>query len=87
MTQTSKYGFVLTRAARLASARHMQGGGRHRRGLRPGAWDNARELFRAAARRWRNGGTKGIRMESRHIAARRIHTVAGAAGDEGRAHG
>ena len=38
----------------------MQGGGRHRRGLRPGAWDNARELFRgAAARRWRNGGTKG----------------------------
>jgi hypothetical protein len=34
-------------------------------------------------------GRKGIRMESRHIKPRaaRIHTVAGAAGDEGRAHG
>ena len=39
----------------------MQGGGRHRAWPAPRrVWDNARELFRgAAARRWRNGGTKG----------------------------
>ena len=61
----------------------MQGGGRHRRGLRPGACGTMPANCSVA--RLRAGGAtagrKGIRMESRHIKrAARIHTVAGAAG-------